>query len=422
MKRLVALVLSILLLMALMVGCSGGGAPEGSSAPQDGASKPAAEPGDASGESSGKNEGGGETVAPVVPGGAFDAYARPQVVPAGETFRMGAIARDLSSESIKRVDHQLQIECAHRGWDYVPVYYENESNYNDAFMSLINQGVHSIVLINPMSVETHVDLYESARNMGIGVYSVLGSIDKGIITDVGIPGSVATMQLLYRIGIDYNWDLDIAVIRCDSQMASSERMYPVIGYLQGNFRPNMKLVVTDDTSSLLTSLGSSMMAGQEVARTWLQKYGEGINCIFSYGDNGAMGAAEVVKANGDPNGNKCFTVGIDGGKQSWSYIRDGSPLKYSYAQPMELFGHQIAELIRQIQIEGINPGEAGCLLDKSGNAIYTDGSIVTIDNVPDIGTTIHAAFDYYVADATGEDAWWSWNDGPGIYMVEAYEG
>lgn len=59
----------------------------------------------------------------------------PKPLAEGETFRMGAITKDVSAESIKRIDHQLQIECAHRGWDYVPVYYETEANYNDAFMS-----------------------------------------------------------------------------------------------------------------------------------------------------------------------------------------------------------------------------------------------------------------------------------------------
>ena len=416
MKKLIACVLAASMLLMLLAGCGNQNqnqnqnqnAPDGNTSNQQPAEDDAQQPAD-------------ETQV-VQPGGAFDEFARPQLVSADETFRLGAIAKDISAEAIFRVDHQFQIECAHRGWEYVPVYYETEANYNDAFMSLINQGVHAIVLMNPLSVETHVDLYEMAREMGIGVYSVIGSIDKGIITDIGIPGAVATMQLLYRIGMDYNWDLDIAAIRCDSQMASSERMYPLIGYLEAGFRPNMRLVVTDDTSALLTSLGSSMMAGQEMARTWVQKYGDEINCIFSYGDNGAMGAAEVVKANGDPNGEKCFVVGIDGGKQSWSYIRDDSPLKYSYAQPMELFAHQMAELVKQIQIQGLNPGDAGCLLDKAGNALYTEGSIVTKDNVPDVGTSIHCAFDYYDETITGEDAWWNWTDGPGIYMVEVYEG
>ena len=410
MKKLIAFVLAASILLILLAGCGDRNRnnPDNGSSNQQSSGSEVQQPVD--------------QLDPVQSGGDFDDFARPQLVAADETFRLGAIAKDISAESIFRVDHQLQIECAHRGWEYVPVYYETEANYNDAFMSLINQGVHAIVLMNPMSVETHVDLYEMAREMGIGVYSIIGSIDKGIITDIGIPGAVAAMQLLYRIGIDYNWDLDIAAIRCDSQMASSERMYPLIGYLEAGFRPNMRLVVTDDISALLTSLGSSMMAGQEMARTWIQKYGDEINCIFSYSDNGAMGAAEVVKADGDPDGEKCFVVGIDGGKQSWAYIRDGSPLKYSYAQPMELFAHQMAELIKQIQIQGLNPGDEGCLLDKAGNAIYTEGSIVTKDNVPAVGTSIHCAFDYYDETITGEDAWWNWTDGPGIYMVEAYGG
>lgn len=410
MKKIIAFVLTASILLILLAGCGNrnGNSPDNDSSNQQSSGNEVQQPVD--------------QLDPVQSDGDFDDFARPQLVAADETFRLGAIAKDISAESIFRVDHQLQIECAHRGWEYVPVYYETEANYNDAFMSLINQGVHAIVLMNPMSVETHVDLYEMAREMGIGVYSIIGSIDKGIITDIGIPGAVASMQLLYRIGIDYNWDLDIAAIRCDSQMASSERMYPLIGYLEAGFRPNMRLVVTDDISALLTSLGSSMMAGQEMARTWIQKYGDEINCIFSYSDNGAMGAAEVVKANGDPNGEKCFVVGIDGGKQSWAYIRDDSPLKYSYAQPMELFAHQMAELIKQIQIQGLNPGDEGCLLDKAGNAIYTEGSIVTKDNVPAVGASIHCAFDYYDETITGEDAWWNWTDGPGIYMVEAYEG
>ena len=161
---------------------------------------------------------------------------------------------------------------------------------------------------------------------------------------------------------------------------------------------------------------------RETAYNAISAVVEPYDYVISDVDNGAMGAAEVIKANGDPNGEKCFVIGIDGGKQSWSYIRDDSPLKYSYAQPMEQFAHIEAELIRQIQIEGMNPGDPGCLLDKAGNAIYTEGTIVTKDNVPAIGTSIHTAFDYYDASVTGEAAWWDWTDGPGIYMVEAYEG
>ena len=42
---------------------------------------------------------------------------------------------------------------------------------------------------------------------------------------------------------------------------------------------------------------------------------------------------------------------------------------------------------------------------------------------PAVGTSIHQAFDYYDPTVTDpEAAWWNWTDGPGIYLVEAYEG
>jgi len=158
-----------------------------------------------------------------------------------------------------------------------------------------------------------------------------------------------------------------------------------------------------------------------VGRTMMEKHGDEIQCIFSYGDNSAMGAAEAIMATGDLTGEKTFTVGIDGGRQSWSYIRNGEPLKYSYAQGFELQAHMISQIIEQIQVEGMSPGDKGCDLTKPQSMIYVKGGVVTKDNVPDIGTSIHQAFDYYDASITDpEIAWWTWTDGPGIYMVEAF--
>ena len=43
--------------------------------------------------------------------------------------------------------------------------------------------------------------------------------------------------------------------------------------------------------------------------------------------------------------------------------------------------------------------------------IYLDGTIITPENVPAIGETIHAAYDYY--DPNDTDAWYNWEG----YMV-----
>jgi hypothetical protein len=48
--------------------------------------------------------------------------------------------------------------------------------------------------------------------------------------------------------------------------------------------------------------------------------------------------------------------------------------------------------------------------------MYSNGVIVTPDNVPAPGQTIHAVQEYYNPADTG--AWYFWDDGNGIYMVE----
>ena len=75
------------------------------------------------------------------------------------------------------------------------------------------------------------------------------------------------------------------------------------------------------------------------------------------------------------------------------------------------------EIIDDIQVKGLNPGDEGCLLTKAGTAVYATGLVITPDNVPAVGTPIHEVFDYYGMDPEDPDAWFNWDDGNGIYMV-----
>ena len=115
-----------------------------------------------------------------------------------------------------------------------------------------------------------------------------------------------------------------------------------------------------------------------------------------------------------------WVSGFDGGSQAWAYIRNNTPLRYSYAVPDELFIHQVLELIDQIQVQGLNPGDEGCLISRAGETIYCEGIVIDRDNVPAVGTNIHAVFDYYGGDPDDEDAWYNWNDGDGAYVVSDY--
>lgn len=106
-----------------------------------------------------------------------------------------------------------------------------------------------------------------------------------------------------------------------------------------------------------------------------------------------------------------FVAGIDGGSDAWNYIRSGGYFKYSYAQPFEMFTHKVFEAIEQIQVKGLNPGDEGCILAKSGEVLYSEGLVISQENVPEVGANINSAFDYYDDDP---DAWYNWE---GTYTV-----
>ena len=419
MKKLIALLLALVMVLAL-VAC--GAQTDAPAADAPAADAPAADA-PAADAPAADAPAADEPAEELAPGeyAAFDEFPHPNVKPEGG-LKIGVMGPSLTSESLYRWDWQMQVECAHRGWEYVSLLYNTDDNYEATFQSALNQGCDALILMNVASSPQWADLYNKAREQGVGIYS-LDQGYGGYICGASSPGYTMMAELVYRVGSDYNWDLDCAVIRCDSQQGSRDRTFPLLGFFDYECYPNMKLVATEDVSAIYQSLGGTMMAGLEVGKAWMEKYGTEIQCIFSYGDNSAMGAAEAIMATGDLTGEKTFTVGIDGGKQSWSYIRNGEPLKYSYAQGFELQMHMLAEIIDQIQVQGLNPGDEGCDLAASHTMLFVKGGIVTKENVPEVGTSIHQAFDYYDPTITDPElAWWNWTDGPGIYLVEAYEG
>lgn len=315
------------------------------------------------------------------------------------------------------MQNQIDIECTHRGWELTTVYYENQSAFRDCFLNLLNQGVDAIVITVTNAMDAKTDLFEQARNQGVGVYSVTSAMVKGVIAESAMADSVAAMELFYRIGSDHQWKLNVGVINNAPMFVAQARITPVRSVMDQVYI-NMHELAYEDISAAAANVGS-MMGAQDAVNAWLQQYGDQMNCIFSYGDNSAMGAAEMISAWGDPHGEKIFTAGIDGGKQVWSYIRDNTPVQYSYAQPFELYVHNSFELIDQLQVKGMNPGDKDCLIRYSGDTIYAKGVIITRDNVPEVGTNIHQVFDYYNNEDSG--AWYNWTDGPGIYKVLAYE-
>lgn len=70
------------------------------------------------------------------------------------------------------------------------------------------------------------------------------------------------------------------------------------------------------------------------------------------------------------------------------------------------------DVIEDIQVEGLNPGEEGCAIKTSGETLYCTGTLVSRENVPQSGEPIQKVFSYYTDDP---DAWYNWE---GSYICE----
>lgn len=386
-------ILSVLLMVLLVLSCAACSMPEEeTSAPDNTPSDTPAPSGNAS-------------------NGAFDEYTRPVVK---EKLKVGYMIRTPDAESHIRSFRQAEIECAHRGWELVDAFYEADTNFREYFLNLLNQGVDAIIVGSVDTYETKQELVDQARNAGVGVYSNDTQVIPGVISNCTMPNGVAAMELFFKVGEDYNWNLNVCTTTYNAIQSDRMRMYPIRSALNGIW-PNVKELATEELSSVEIS---SAQAAYEYTQTWIQQFGEEVNCFMSGADYWGIPMAEAIMQAGDEHGDKWFTVGFDGGAQAWSYIRKETPLRYSYAQPFEYFTHNVFEIIDQIQVKGLNPGDPGCMISHVGETVYSTGAVVTRANCPAIGSNVHAFFNYY--DPNNTDAWYNWTDGPGIYEIVDY--
>lgn len=409
MKKSISMLLILVMVLAF-AGCSDSGG--SSPSPQESA-PPAASSSQSAAESSAAASSPDTTTAPVAAGGAFDSYPRPRVV-SSEEITIGYLYPELSTEAQVRSRNQAQIEVEHRGWDYIEINYETPENARDSFQNLINQNPDVIIVGVTQTMEALQDLVALARNQGIGVYSNDNQIVDGIISNCTLSNAAAACELLYKIAEDHSWTLNIVMQTRDSGQVMFARTAPVQGILERGVFPNLKLLEMQDTKSIE---GSHSAVAFQIAQTWLQKYGEEIDLIFTAADTGGMSATEAVIQWGDTDGSRVFVCGVNGGNQAWTYIRNNSPLKYTYSQPFEAFTHNVFEIVEDIQVEGLNPGDPGCILEMAGQTLYVNGIITTRSNVPAIGDNVHVVFNYYGGDPADPDAWYNWTDGPGPYIV-----
>jgi ABC-type sugar transport system substrate-binding protein len=340
---------------------------------------------------------------------APDGFPIPRVVK-DRPLKIGEIYFDLSVESAIRNYQQGKIEGAHRGWELSQQEGRNDSGCRDIMQSFITKNVDAIIIPN-MAMLPIADLIIKAREKGIGVYNVDTQLMPGVIANCTQPNGVAALKLFYKVGEDLLWKGKIAIITVPAIQVNVERTNPIKALI--GVYPGLEIVGEEFID---LSIGSFREQAYNFAKRWITKYGDDLDVIVSSWDGGAVGAANAIKASGFDQ-SQIFSTGIDGGSETWSYIRANSPFKYNFSQPFELYRHDIWELIEQMQVKGMQPGDKGCLISKYGETIYEEGRVVVANTVPELGESVHGLFNFYGGDPDDPDAWYNWQDAGGPYKI-----
>jgi ABC-type sugar transport system substrate-binding protein len=339
----------------------------------------------------------------------FDEFPRPRIV-TDRPLKVAFITHPSEAESRERTLKQNQIEAAHRGWELTVITVEDATEYKDAMLTAISLDVDAIHLGNLNSMESLVDVIAQARNAGIGVYNDDNQVVAGIIGNSTMPNAVASTALLYKVGEDYQWNANVCYPSIPVMQVHNERLLAVLG--TADAYPSWNTLEVVDVTTWPGGIEASLF---EIPTGWMDKYGDELTGIYCTADVICMSAAEAIMSRG-LTGDDIWVAAIDGGSDAFAYIRNETPFMYVYAQPFEAYAHFTNEIIADIQVKGLNPGDPGCIISQVGEAIYSEGVIVTRDNCPPVGVSIHTIYDYYDPDA-GEDVWYKWPEEGGPYII-----
>ena len=344
---------------------------------------------------------------------AFDEYARPAVV-TDRPLKVAHMVEVLGTGAAERTANQMEIEAAHRGWELYINNYGSAANFPDAFRKMIADGYDAIILHSVNSISANQELILEAREAGIGVYCNDTQVVPGCIAASAMPNGVGAMELFYQIASDYHYDLNSAIIYQAGAQLNMERTYPVKVLSDGVVYPNINNIIFEDLSPYNATYQQTVY---EWTQAWLIQYEGELDWIMTGWGLCGESCAEAIIQSGDVHGENTFVSGMDGDELAYNYIRNNTPYKYTYSQPFELYTHKICEVVDQIQVQGLNPGDEDCMIQYAGETVYSTGIVTGPSNCPEVGANIHSVFDYYGGNPEDLEAWYNWTDGPGVYLL-----
>ena len=398
MTKKIALLLTVLMLVSVsFTACSSGSGSSGNTPPAQ--STPANQtPASSGGAQS------AVTDASSLP--VFDAFPRPKMAKDGKSLNVAYLYGQLDQDDDIRLYHQMDIEVYNRGWELHNIDVSaGEEAVRSGWLTAINLGVDLIILPGMSDLENKMDLIEQSRQAGIGIYATDSMGLAGVITNFNTAMGVAAMELFYRVASDMQWSGNFCISTAYTYTSVWERTLPVYAYLV-NDAIFQDLHLLEEQAVDFTSPLSPPEQCYQFMQTWNQKYGRQMDAVFIGADADAVVMNEsAVAAGRTPNDILLFTIG--GSPSVISGMRESTNcVAYNYAMSPEFAMHNMCELAYQLQVLGLTPGDGRCLIDSAGGTTNLPGAIITRDNLPDSGESIHSIFAYY--DPTKTDEWYFW--------------
>ena len=386
MKRSILMGLLVLTLAAVfMVSCGGGGS---SSAAAPARTQAAAPVMDASG----------------LP--RFDAFPRPKMSPDGRKLSIAYLYGTIDMEDDLRMMEWINIEAYNRGWECHNMEVKtDEGLIRTAWLTANNMPVDAVILPGMPQMDSKIDLIEASRNAGIGVYGWDCMSLPGIIFNITTPAAVGAVEMFYTVASDMNWEGNFTITTAYNWPNIYERSEVVRVLLNPAIYPGLRFLEEQsvDFSSPIALQEQCYIFGQ----VWLQKYGYDMNCIFVIADPDAVMVNEACKAAGRKKEDLIiWTMG--GNTNVIAMMRDDPDclIQYEYLSSLEDLIHRTIEIVDEIQVQGLTPGDGRCSIDAAGKTTFISGQIITMDNLPPSGAALLSVFDWYNPDDT--EAWYNW--------------
>jgi len=316
-------------------------------------------------------------------------------------LHIGYAAPNMTSESCQRDWHQAQIELEHRGWKVTPILDAvTQDAQRDGMKTFINKNVDAIVIVY-WEMEPLRDLILEARRKGIGVYCVDTELRDGVLINSTQPNGVVGAQMFYY-GLDRLKARGKMLILSLPYHILRRRCYAARGLVENDW-PALELVGFEDMP-----FPGWEKAAFDITANYVTKYGNDLDWVFAGWDIPGIFAARAIEQAGYTR-DDIFVTGIDGGSQAYGEIRKGSPFVATMSQPFEQYVHVCFDVIKQVQVDGIGPGEKGSMIPKS-RVIYLKPVLTTPENIPPVGASIHEVFAETYYDPEKKDAWYFWGE------------